>query len=252
MSQDPKDRSLGPDPSAGPWQAVIDIGTNSVLLLVARRRARGLEIALDRATITRLGKDVARTGVLAPDAIARTLAVLREYREVAAGYGATPLAVTTEGVRLARNQGDFLGPAAEVLGSPVRLLSGAEEAELSYRSVADEVEGGPLRVLDIGGGSTELAVGEGVRLLSSVSHPIGAVRLTERLVSADPPRPEEVAAIEAVALETLQRGQPLPPHPVLHGLAGTVTTAAALLLGLSAYDRERVDGSRFSAAHVRE
>jgi exopolyphosphatase/guanosine-5'-triphosphate,3'-diphosphate pyrophosphatase len=240
--------------NVSPWRAVIDIGTNSVLLLIARRRSSGpgLEVALDEATITRLGKGVAQAGVLAPEAIARTLTVLGRYRETAARFGAQPLAVTTEGVRLARNREDFLAPAGELLGSPVRLLSGQEEAQLSYRSVAQETaEGGPLRVLDIGGGSTEIAVGEGETLISSVSHPIGAVRLTERFVTSDPPTREAVEAIEAEALATFRREQPLPPHPVLHGLAGTVTTAAALLLGLEQYDRERVDGSVFSVAQVR-
>jgi exopolyphosphatase/guanosine-5'-triphosphate,3'-diphosphate pyrophosphatase len=239
-------------PRVTPWRAVIDIGTNSVLLLVARRRGAELEVALDQATITRLGKGVAATGTLAPESIARTLEVLRAYRETAAQYGATPLAVTTEGVRLANNRDDFLNPAAAVLGAPVRLLSGAEEAELSYRSVAQEAGvTGPLRVLDIGGGSTELAVGEGQKLVSSVSHPIGAVRLTERFVRHDPPTPEEVAAIEEAALAAF-RSQPLAPAPTLHGLAGTITTAAALLLELPAYDRERVDGSAFTTGQVRE
>jgi exopolyphosphatase/guanosine-5'-triphosphate,3'-diphosphate pyrophosphatase len=190
--------------------------------------------------------------VLAPDAIARTLEVLRRYRETAERFDAQPLAVTTEGVRLANNRDDFLAPAAEVLGSPVRLLSGEEEAELSFRSVAQETaERGPLRVLDIGGGSTEIAVGDGEKLVSSVSHRIGAVRLTERFVTSDPPTREAIEAIFAEALATFERGQPLPPHPVLHGLAGTVTTAAALLLGLEKYDRERVDGSVFTATQVR-
>ncbi|MDC0718810.1 Ppx/GppA phosphatase family protein [Nannocystis bainbridge] len=237
----------------GSWRAVIDIGTNSVLLLIARWHGDDLEIALDQATITRLGKGVAASGVLAPESIARTLAVLKQYRETAERHGATPLAVTTEGVRLASNRDDFLTPAAAVLGAPVRLLSGAEEAELSYRSVAQEL--GPttaLRVLDIGGGSTELAVGEGERLISSVSHPIGAVRLFERFVTQDPPAPSEVAQIEKTALETLQRGQPLDPEPVLTGLAGTVTTAAAMLLGLTQYDREQVDGSTFTIDQVRD
>lgn len=237
-----------------PWRAVIDIGTNSVLLLIARRRLNspGLEVALDESTITRLGKGVAQSGVLAPESISRTLEVLRRYRETAERFGARPLAVTTEGVRLANNRDDFLLPAAEVLGSPVRLLSGEEEAELSFRSVAQETAaGGPLRVLDIGGGSTEIAVGDGEKLVSSVSHRIGAVRLTEQFVTSDPPTREAIEAIEAEALATFARGQPLPPHPVLHGLAGTVTTAAALLLGLEKYDRERVDGSRFTAEQVR-
>lgn len=246
----PTPRVLDPQ---GSWRAVIDIGTNSVLLLVARWQGRDLEIALDQSTITRLGKGAGASGVLAPDAIARTLAVLRTYRETAAQYGATPLAVTTEGVRMASNRDDFLLPAAEVLGAPVRLLSGEEEAELSFRSVAQETGSeGPLRVLDIGGGSTELAVGEGQRLISSVSHPIGAVRLHERFVSHDPPEPAEVAQIELEALATFARNQPLPPFPILHGLAGTVTTAAALLLELQTYDRERVDGTAFAAIQIRD
>ena len=235
------------------WRAVIDIGTNSVLLLIARRAVgSAVEVLLDQSTITRLGKGAGQSGVLAPDAIARTLAVLRRYRETAEAHGASLLAVTTEGVRMASNRDDFLAPAAEVLGAPVRLLGGDEEAELSYRSVAQETGGaGPLRVIDIGGGSTEIAVGEGMTLLSSVSHRIGAVRLTERFVTSDPPTPETVAAIEQEALATFGRGQPLAPHPVLHGVAGTVTTAAALLLGLEKYDREKVDGTRFAAAQVR-
>lgn len=253
MSAGPSSESKGPHEqgATGPWRAVIDIGTNSVLLLIARRVAAGIEVALDRATITRLGRGVAHTGILAPEAIARTLEVLQEYRDTAAQFGADPLAVTTEGVRLASNREAFLGPAAALLGAPVRLLSGAEEAELSYRSVAQETADGPLRVLDIGGGSTELAVGEGLRLMSSVSHPIGAVRLTERFIRGDPPEQAAIAAIEAEALATFQRGQPLAPAPLLHGVAGTVTTAAALLLDLPAYDRERVDGSEFTAAQVR-
>lgn len=247
--------SSGPSAPAAPWRAVIDIGTNSVLLLIARRGPSGRvdEIALDKSTITRLGKGAGQSGVLAPEAIARTLAVLRQYRETAEAHGASLLAVTTEGVRMANNRDDFLGPAAEVLGAPVRLLGGDEEAELSFRSVAEENgSAAPLRVIDIGGGSTEIAVGEGMKLLSSVSHPIGAVRLTERFVTSDPPSYASVLEIELAAREVFQRAQPLEPYPILHGVAGTVTTAAALLLELPAYDRERVDGSIFAAVQVRD
>lgn len=235
------------------WRAVIDIGTNSVLLLLARRRADGtLEVARDQSTITRLGQGVGESGVLAPEAIARTLACLRGYREVAEAAGASLTAVTTEGVRMARNQAAFLVPASELLGQPVRLLSGDEEAELSYLSVAHETpEGGPLRVLDIGGGSTELVVGEGPRVLSAKSYPVGSVRLTERLMRADPPTPEMVEAAYSWALTAFRAGPPVTPHPVLHGLAGTVTTVAALLLELPVYDRLKVDGSRFTAGQVR-
>ncbi|MBL9103925.1 MAG: Ppx/GppA family phosphatase [Myxococcales bacterium] len=240
--------------TTSPWRAVIDIGTNSVLLLIARRGRDGaLEVALDQSTITRLGEGVAASGVLKAEAIDRTIACLEGYRKTAAERGATIVPVTTEGVRLARNRHAFLDPAEAVLGTPVRLLSGAEEAELSYLSVARETPGGgPLRVIDIGGASTELVVGEGEELVAAVSHPIGAVRLTEQFVSADPPTPAMVAAIHAHALAVFEQHMPISPHPVLHGLAGTVTTAAALMLGLTEYDRLKVDGSSFSVAQVTE
>lgn len=232
-------------------RAVIDIGTNSVLLLLAERGADGaLTVLRDQSTITRLGQGAGATGVLAAEAIERTLVCLAEYRRTAESVGAAITAVTTEGVRMASNQGDFLGPAEAVLGVPVRVLSGDEEARLSYLSVARETpEGGPLRVLDIGGGSTELVLGEGETMLSAVSHPVGAVRLTERLVRADPPTRAMLAAVHEAAMAEFRR-QPVAPHPVLHALAGTATTTAALLLGLPVYDRLRVDGSRFTAAQV--
>lgn len=240
--------------STSPWRAVIDIGTNSVLMLIARRglaNSGSLEVESDRSTITRLGEGVAASGVLKPEAIARTLACLEGYKKIADQHGASITAVTTEGVRLAKNPHAFLDPAEAVLGSPVKILSGAEEAELSYLSVARETPGGgPLRVIDIGGASTELVVGEGEEVIAAVSHRIGAVRLTEQFVTADPPTPAMVAEIHAHALAVFRAHMPVSPHPVLHGLAGTVTTMAGLLLGLGAYDRRRVDGSRFSADEV--
>ncbi|MCA9662893.1 MAG: Ppx/GppA family phosphatase [Myxococcales bacterium] len=236
-----------------PWQAVIDVGTNTALLLLARPTGDGgLEVADDRATITRLGEGVAKTGELSSAAIERTVAALRSYREAADACGATIRAVTTEGVRLARNPEAFLGPASAALGVPVEVISGDEEARLSYLSVAYETpEGGPLRVVDIGGASTEVVVGEGTQVLAAVSHRIGSVRLTERFITGDPPTPEAIAAIEAAAREALA-SQPLPPHPTLHGLAGTVTTAAAILLDLQVYDRDRVDRSVHSRAAILE
>ncbi|MEZ4384687.1 MAG: hypothetical protein R3A79_25385 [Nannocystaceae bacterium] len=231
------------------WQAVIDIGTNTALLLLARPTASGgLEVAEDRATITRLGEGVAQSGELSSAAIERTVAALHSYRAAAEARGATIRAVTTEGVRLARNPEAFLAPAAAALGVPVEVISGDEEARLSYLSVAHETPGGgPLRVVDIGGASTEVVVGEGTQVRAAVSHRIGSVRLTERFITGDPPTPEAIAAIDAAAREALA-SQPLAPQPTLHGLAGTVTTAAALLLGLRAYDRARVDGSVHSRA----
>ncbi len=224
-------------------RAVIDIGTNSVLLLVGRRVGSRVEIVRDEARITRLGEGVGRSGVLAPEAIERTVRVLEDYRELARADGAELVAVATEGLRQASNQDAFLEPAARALGQPVTLVSGDEEARLSWLSVAqEEPELETLRVLDIGGGSTELVVGRGETIESRRSHKVGSVRMTERFG-------ENVRAIEAAVREAFAE-QPVAPAPVLHGLAGTVTTAAALMLGLEAYDRDRVDGTRWSVERI--
>ncbi len=240
------------DPGAGPPRAVIDIGTNTVLLLLARRHADGsLDILEDRARIARLGEGAGASGHLTPAAIARTLDVLRDQVAHAHAAGARDLqVVATAGVRMAANRADFLEPAAAVAGAPIRVLTGDEEARLSYLSVAREHGPGALRVLDIGGGSTELVAGDGTTITQARSHPMGSVRDTERFVHTDPPGLATAHAIEAAARERFG-DQPLAPHGILHALAGTATTTAALLLDLPAYDRARVDGSRFSAGQVR-
>jgi len=232
-------------------RAVVDIGTNSVLLLVGRRSADGhVEIVIDRATVSRLGQGVADARRLRPEAIERTLNVLADYRSVAEEHGAGIVAVATEGLRLASNRDDFLTAATACLGAEVRVVSGEKEAELSYLSVAQESRAGHLRVIDVGGGSTELVVGEGTTIEDMRSHAVGAVRLTEQYLQGDPPDPEELRAIEKVIREVLTT-QPLAPYPELVGLAGTATTTAALLLGLERYDRDHVDGSRFPSSVLR-
>lgn len=233
-------------------RAIIDIGTNTVLMLLARRDAEGRVVVHDDLVrMTRLGQGAAASGRLGAEAIERTLAALSEYRAIAEGLGAEVEAVATEGLRMASNPEAFLEPAAAILGRPVRLISGDEEAELSFRSVAQEAGtgDGPLYVLDIGGGSTELVVGRGSTVIDRRSHPVGSVRLTERLVHGDPPTKAEVEAV-AEATRAALAEQPVPPQPELHGLAGTVTTVAALLLELPAYDRNVVDGSRFAVEQV--
>ncbi|MEM6989177.1 MAG: Ppx/GppA family phosphatase [Myxococcota bacterium] len=232
-------------------RAVIDIGSNSVLLLIGSRAPDGaVSVEYDDAKITRLARGASATGRLDPDAVRRTVAVLAEYRDVADRLGAEITAVATEGLRVASDPEVFLEPAAAALGSEVRMISGDEEARLSYLSVAHEHGPRPLRVVDIGGASTELVAGEGTTIGDLRSHAIGSVRLTERCVASDPPTAEAIGAIHAEAMAALA-AQPLAPHPELHGLAGTVTTAAALLQGLKVYDRDRIDGTRWSRADVR-
>lgn len=232
-------------------KAVVDIGTNSVLLLLGRRDVRGkVAVVRDEARVTRLGEGVAARGRLDPAAVERTVRVLAEYRALAEEAGAKLQAVATEGLRLAQDRDDFLERASDLLGVPVRMISGDEEARLSYLSVAREKkEAAPLRVLDIGGGSTELAAGFGEQCEETRSHPIGSVRLTERFVDSDPPSPEAIQNIEQAAAEAFAT-QPVTPHEELHGLAGTVTTAAALMLELQRYHRDAVDGTRFTRDQV--
>lgn len=234
-------------------KAVIDIGSNSVLLLVAQRAEDGsLEIDRDEARIARLSEGVSTSGRISEAAIERTVGILADYRRIAEAASAQIEAVATEGLRMAENQEDFLVAAREVLGQPVRLISGDEEARLSYQSVAREAgsRGTPLRVVDIGGASTELVSGRGDQIDSLVSHKVGSVRMTELHVRHDPIADADIAAIESATAIALA-AQPLPPAETVHGLAGTVTTVAALLLGLQTYERERVDGTRFEVSDVR-
>ena len=233
-------------------RAVIDIGSNSVLLLVGARRADGsLEIVRDEATVARVSEGAAASGVLRGEAIERTLTVLRRYREQARADGVTQIeAVATEGLRMASNAGEFLGPAGEVLGQPVRIISGDEEARLSHRSVAlEHPDVAPLRVIDIGGASTELVVGRGLEVDGAVSHRLGSVRISEQLSDGHPPSAAALERMHAHAREVLA-AQPLAPHPELYGLAGTVTTAAAVLKGLTRYDRDAVDRTRIEYAQL--
>lgn len=223
--------------------AAIDCGTNSTRVLVADAEGTALD---RRMRITRLGQGVDATGALAPEAIERTLAVLREYREVMDEHGVTTVRMTaTSAARDAANRDEFFAPAAAIIGSPPELLSGEDEARLSFRGAVHELdpEGGPFLVVDIGGGSTEFSVGttepEGV-----VSVDIGCVRITEKFLRGDPPTAVELSQALSVVrdyLEDVARDVPAAKEArQLVGLAGTVTTVAAVEQGLAEYDRDRI------------
>jgi exopolyphosphatase/guanosine-5'-triphosphate,3'-diphosphate pyrophosphatase len=215
--------------------AAVDIGTNSTRLLVGDDR---------RTIITRLGQGVDRTGRLDPAAVERTLAVLREYGDALRAAGADRVrAVATSAVRDATNGVEFLDAAEAALGVRPELLSGEEEGRLSFLGATAELDpaDGPFLVFDIGGGSTEFVVGttepEGV-----VSVDTGAVRLTEQWLHSDPPTAEELSMAVSVARTHVEEvGRLLPAAKQakrLVGLAGTVTSAAAVELGY--YDRDQV------------
>ena len=234
------------DPS-GPV-AAIDCGTNSTRLLVAEPDGDGGLRTLTRLMrITRLGQDVDRTGTLAPEAVERTQAVLAEYRSVMDDHGVAPGDVrvaATSAARDAANRDEWFAAAEATVGARPELLTGAEEAELSFRGATTGLDParGPFLVFDLGGGSTELAYGT-TEVTSSVSLEVGCVRLTERFLEADPPRPEELTAAISYAEswfdDVLRKMPGAATAPTVIGLAGTVTTVAAVEIGLDPYDRDR-------------
>jgi exopolyphosphatase/guanosine-5'-triphosphate,3'-diphosphate pyrophosphatase len=247
--------------------AAIDCGTNSIRLLVADADPVTGDLAeLDRRMrIVRLGQGVDRTGRLAPEALERTFEACREYAQVIRELGARRLRfVATSASRDAENREDFVRGVSDILGVEPEVISGDQEAQFSFTGATrelrerDDVEG-PYLVVDIGGGSTEFVVGDD-RVRAARSVDIGCVRMTERhLVRAgqvsDPPTPDDIAAIRAdvaAALDLAGRTVPLEEAHTLVGLAGSVTTVAAIALGLTAYDSSAIHHARIPVERVRE
>jgi exopolyphosphatase/guanosine-5'-triphosphate,3'-diphosphate pyrophosphatase len=241
-----------------PAVAAVDCGTNSTRLLVVG--TAGETIAREMR-ITRLGAGVDAARRLQPAAIARTLEVLAEYRSIMDAAGVTRARlVATSAVRDAANSQAFLEPAAAVVGVPAELLSGVEEGRLSYAGATAELApvDGRTVVVDIGGGSTEF-VTMVEDAIAAVSLDIGCVRLTERFLRDDPPSPAQVAdAVGEIARELERAVRDVPALGALGlrdrlvGLAGTVSTLAALELGLTDYDRARIHHSVLSLDAVRK
>jgi len=230
--------------------AAVDIGTNSVRLLVAEVDGTSPRdaklVPLDRRMrITRLGQGVDRTRALAPEAIDRTTAVLREYRAALDEYGVTQVRATaTSAARDATNREHFFTAAHDALGVTPELLAGEEEAALSFLGATADLDApAPYLVVDIGGGSTEFVLGteepEGL-----VSLDIGCVRITEQFLHTDPPAPEELSNAVAVVRDLVADVPRVIPGALeartLVGLAGTVTTVAAVEQGLPEYDPVKI------------
>lgn len=252
----------GAAPETAPGHAAgVDVGTNSVRLLIVDAAGRQLD---RRMTITRLGRAVDETGRLDDAALERTLQTAREYRGAWEQRGVPPERVriaATSAVRDASDRDRFFDGIREATGVTAEVITGLQEAELAFRGACGALGvARPTAVLDVGGGSTEIVVGDGHgTVAAAVSLQLGCVRLTERALRSDPPRPDELTAAGREISARLDeadeqldgRGAAVADTASLVGVAGTVTTLAALHLGLTTYRPERVHGTRIPAAAVR-
>ncbi len=238
--------------------AAIDIGTNTTLLLVAETDDRGVLSSIrEEATITRLGEGVDLARKLAPAAIERTNACLSAYAEIVRELGAERVGVVgTSAMRDAGGGEEVRAKVRELFGVDARTISGDEEARLTFRGALSGLDVSAAAVFDIGGGSTEIVIGEGGAPRVSHSFDVGSVRLTERHVRSDPPTRAEMDAVTRAVRDAFATRPDLwkDAHAVKSppvGIAGTVTTLAAVALGMETYDGARVHGHMMSTAEVR-
>ena len=228
--------------------AAIDCGTNSTRLLIAEssEEPRGFTILDRRMRITRLGQGVNATKLLASEAIERTATVLREYRDAMDEQGVERIRIiATSAARDAANREEFFTVAKEIVGVEPELLSGDEEAHLSFRGATAELDpsDGPFLVVDIGGGSTEFVAGT-TEPDAALSVDVGCVRITEQELHHDPPQADELSIALSLIdayLDDVDREVPGASQArTFVGLAGTITTVAAVEIGLAEYDRDRI------------
>jgi exopolyphosphatase / guanosine-5'-triphosphate,3'-diphosphate pyrophosphatase len=237
--------------------AVVDIGSNSTRLLVAElsQDRRRVDAELEReSNVTRLGQGVDASGRLAEEAMERVYGVLERYAEAIARHDAqSRVAVLTSAVRDAANGEEFASVVRERFGLEPHVLKGEDEARLTFLGATSErdADTAPTLVVDIGGGSTELVIGVGHEMRFHVSTQAGVVRQSERHIEADPPKPEELAALRRDVRATLSEAVPeTERRAVTRGIAvaGTATSLAAIAQRLDPYDPARVHGYRLDAA----
>jgi exopolyphosphatase/guanosine-5'-triphosphate,3'-diphosphate pyrophosphatase len=235
--------------------AALDVGSNTVLMLVVECNADGTPRVLeDLSRITRLARGVDATGRLEPEAAAGTLETIAEFADRARALGAeTIVGVATAALRDASDGADFIARVKQRAGLALEIISGETEARLSYLSTLQGLglePGRDLLIVDIGGGSTELIRAEPGRPLQVVSLQIGSVRLTERTVHHDPPLAREAEDVRAAVATTLRRLSWSRRPAVLVGIAGTITTLCAIALNLSHYSPHLIHGQRLARAEV--
>ncbi len=229
-------------------RASIDIGTNSVLLLVAEVLDGSIKVLEEKQEVPRLGRGVDREKNLHPDSCDRVVSVLKSYKAyLTKNYPSVidKVKVTaTSAVRDSSNREEFLKHIYNETGWHVKLLSGHEEAKTTYTGAISVLKNQSEKfvVLDIGGGSTEIAIGNQLQLKSGVSVDMGSVRFSERYLKSDPPAIVQIDQLRAEVRALLNAESINPRGYQLVGVAGTVTSIAAILIGLNHYDAEQING----------
>ena len=225
--------------------AAVDCGTNSTRLLIADESGKRV---IEELRITRLGEGVHKNASLLPEATRRTCVALREFKELVDTHGVAGIrAVATSAVRDSANAADFIAQASAAIGCDIEVISGTEEAVLTFAgATSTPLLTDPQLVIDIGGGSTEFVLGERSKVAFAESFQLGCVRLTERYLHSDPPTVAEFEEVTRLVEATIARSQ-LPDlvatqQPNLIAVAGTATSLAALDLGLDEFESDEVDG----------
>ena len=229
--------------------ALLDIGTYSTRMLIVAVHSDGrFDEILSVGRITALGRKLKETGYLQKEAMEETLAVLKEYVQIASQYKPEKiLAVATQACREAKNADEFISKVKE-LGIDVRVITGEEEARLAFIATAKALNiEGKFTVIDQGGGSTEFSYGEKSNLIASISFPFGIVNFTEKYIKSDPPKPEEIMQIKDFLKQQLPIAyEKMKDTEILVGLGGTITTVVALEYNIYPYDSKKVHGSKLT------
>lgn len=234
--------------------AAIDIGTNTILLLVSEFDGKELKPLLEKEAIVRLGEGVHQRGVLSREAMERGAQILEQYlRDCKNLMTEEIFAVGTNALREARNAHEFIKKIRENLNLSIEVISGEEEAYLSYLAVSKDLDEKAKRILvvDVGGGSTELILGAGEEIINWVSLPIGSVRLTEQFLRTDPVRPEEWKEMEKKIDQSLKGASTFQTPEIVVAVGGTATTLVQVEMGLSEFNPQKIHHFKLTKEAIR-
>ncbi|MDP2173125.1 MAG: Ppx/GppA phosphatase family protein [Candidatus Cloacimonadaceae bacterium] len=235
-------------------KAVIDIGTNSIKCLIADLNAGHIIPVLDIIRTTRLGADLHKSAIISPSSMQRSFEAIRELKELCNLYQAEKIiCVGAMTLRLASNAEEFIHRVKTEMGLDIIVLLGDKEAELSFLAAAElaEYDSDEIMVIDIGGGSTEIAIGTKKQVTRVKSLCLGAVSLTTKLLHSDPPSPQELGSLQKQIQETLEKHYPDPKSYPGIGCGGTLTSLAAVFHSLNSYNAQIVHGTMLSREEIR-